>query len=63
MSSGLALADSHTLLFHPVIVESPQFAPLTLEYFTIDLGPEVELHQLKLSQGNLSCEGCLKIMP
>lgn len=61
--SGLALSNPQTLLFHPLLVESPQFEPLTLEKFMIDLGPEVELHQIKLSEGNLSCFGCLKIMP
>lgn len=61
--SGLALANFHTLLFNPLLVESPKFEPLILEEFTIDLGSEVELTELKLRENNLDCQGCLKIMP
>lgn len=61
--SGLALSNSHTLLFNPLIVESTDFCSLSLEQFTIDLGPEVELKQLNLSRSNLECCGALKVMP
>lgn len=61
--SGLGLFNPHTLLFHPLIVESPNFSTLSLEQFTIDLGTEVQLKHLNLSPSNLECSGGLKVMP
>jgi hypothetical protein len=61
--SGLELDNSQTLLFNPLVVEGiPILNNLSINQFKIDLGSDVELHKLNLSDRALSCGAKVKIV-
>ncbi len=63
LHSGLELDNNQTLLFNPLVVEGiPILNNLTINEFKIDLGSDVELHQLNLSNRALSCSAKVKIV-
>ena len=63
LRSGLALHNSQTLLFDPLHIQGiPSLDNLSINQFKVDLGSDVELQNLNLSSGQLSCAGQVKIV-
>ena len=62
--AGLLLATPHTLQLNPLEIQlSSNQVPIILDGFTIDLGPEVDIDELILTSGQLTCRGRLRVMP
>ena len=62
--TGLDLVNGHTLILYPLQIETlPELFYVSCQEFYLDLGKEVELKELNLSLGQLSCSGCLNIVP
>jgi LmeA-like phospholipid-binding len=64
LRSGLELSDSHTLRLSPLQVEAAPLAEnLTIQDFSVDLGDRVSIEELSLTEGCLTCNGGLEVMP
>ncbi|MBD2043310.1 DUF2993 domain-containing protein [Microcoleus sp. FACHB-672] len=64
LRSGLQLASSHELQFVRTHLQTSQALPTAnLDGFIIDLGPEVDIQELTLSPGLLTCRGRLMVIP
>ena len=62
--AGLQLVSNHELELNPLQVDIDQAQPpIDLDGFRIDLGSEVNLEELTLTPGQLTCRGCLKVIP
>ena len=62
--SGIAIANSHTLRLHPLQVTSvPKLLTTHLSEFELDLGSDVELKEISLAPGRITCAGWLTIRP
>ncbi|MDJ0716796.1 MAG: DUF2993 domain-containing protein [Prochloraceae cyanobacterium] len=62
--SGLKLANPHTLWLHPLEIETrSDLVDINFNEFQVDLGSEVELENLSLLPGELSCCGGLTVLP
>ncbi|HBE18686.1 MAG TPA: DUF2993 domain-containing protein [Cyanobacteria bacterium UBA11149] len=62
--AGLLLTTPHTLELNPLHIQlSSNQLPIILDGFTIDLGPEVDIEELILNPGELTCRGGLRVMP
>lgn len=62
--AGLQLASSHELLLNPFQIQmSPDLAPQNLDHFQVDLGTDVDIQELTLTAGQLSCRGRLTVLP
>ena len=62
--SGIAIANHHTLRLHPLQVTSvPKLLTTHLSEFELDLGSDVELKEISLAPGQISCAGWLTIRP
>ncbi len=63
LRSGLGLHNSQTLLLDPLHIQGiPHLDNLSINQFKVDLGSDVELQNLNLSSGQLSCAGQVKIV-
>jgi hypothetical protein len=63
LRSGLALHNPQTLLLAPLHLQGiPHLDNLIINQFKVDLGSDVELQQLNLSSGQLSCSGQVKVV-
>lgn len=61
---GLHLASSHELEFvNPSVQAPPEAEVSSLKSFTLDLGSEVAIEELTLSQSLLACRGRIAVMP
>jgi len=61
---GLTLVNSQILRLHPLLVEGlPQLETVSINDFEVDLGPLVDLQEVSLTSGKLSCCGGLMVMP
>lgn len=62
--AGLELATPQKLRLHPLQIQiDPNQPPIDLDSFSIDLGSEVNIEELTLIPGELTCRGCLKVIP
>jgi hypothetical protein len=62
--AGLQLATPQLLILNPLQIQiSPTAPPLNFDGFQVDLGSEVELQKLALTQGQLLCHGGLTVLP
>lgn len=63
LSSGLALKSEHELLFNPIHLEGiPDLDNILINNLEIDLGRDVELTELVLTETELSCSGKAKVV-
>ena len=63
LRSGLALHNPQTLLLDPLHIQGiPHLNNLSINQFKVDLGSDVELQNLSLASGQLSCAGQVKIV-
>ncbi len=63
LSSGLALKSEHELLFNPIHLEGiPDLESILINNLEIDLGSDVELTELILTEKELSCSGKAKVV-
>lgn len=67
IQTHLTLASPQELLFHDIVwlpqIPACDRKPETWEDIRIDLGQEVQLHHLSLTNGELKCRASLTIMP
>lgn len=64
LSTGLQLANCHTLLLSPFLLEGlPELELIQSQSLEIDLGEEVVIEHLELVWESLTCIGSLKVMP
>ncbi len=64
LRSGLELSDSHTLRLSPLQIEAaPLIENLTIQDFSVDLGDQVSIEELSLTEACLTCVGGLEVMP
>lgn len=62
--AGLQLVTPHELLLNPLQVQlHPDTLPLNFDGFQIDLGSDVALQELTLTQGQMICRGGLRVIP
>ncbi|MGK7877934.1 MAG: DUF2993 domain-containing protein [Xenococcaceae cyanobacterium] len=61
--TGLGLANGQTLHFHSLGIEAlPELLDISFNEFQVDLGSHVELEELSLAPGKLSCSGRLTVV-
>ncbi len=64
ISSGLTLANHHTLLLYGLkIATIPGLININLNEFQLDLGSVVAIEELSLLSGRLNCYGRLTVLP
>lgn len=64
LRSGIQLASSHELQFVRTDLQTSQGVPAgNLDGFILDLGPEVNIQELTLSPGLLTCRGQIMVIP
>lgn len=62
--SGLQLITAYTLQLHTIQIQlSPAVPPINLDNFPVDLGSDVEIQELNLTLGQLSCRGRITVIP
>lgn len=63
LRSGLALKSDHELLFNPIYLEGiPDLDPIVINDLEVDLGSDVELTELILTEEQLYCSGKVKVV-
>ncbi len=63
ITANLTLQDSHTLNMSPIQIEGiPEIPMIVLNEFSVDLGTDVEIEELKLGDRGLSCQGKAKVV-
>ena len=63
ITANLTLKDNHTLDLSPIEIEGlPDLSTIVLSDFSVDLGTDVEIEQLILSETGLSCQGKAKVV-
>lgn len=62
LRSGLQLANFQSLSLNPIYIEGiPEIENFSFNEFTVDLGSDVQLEQLSLSQQKIYCLGKVKV--
>lgn len=62
--AGVQLVTPQVLKLNPLQIQlSPTSPPLNLDGFQVDLGSEVNLQELALTPGQLTCRGRLTVLP
>jgi hypothetical protein len=62
--AGLLLTTPQEIQLDPLSIQlSSNQLPIILDGFTINLGPEVDIDELILTSGQLTCRGGLMVMP
>jgi hypothetical protein len=62
--TGLQIATPHELRLHPLQIDIPLASrSINLDHLQLDLGPEVDIHELTLTPGQLICRLRLTVIP
>ncbi len=62
--AGFLLTTPQEIQLDPLSIQlSSNQEPIILDRFTINLGPEVDIEELILTSGKLTCSGGLRVMP
>ncbi|HBB31553.1 MAG TPA: DUF2993 domain-containing protein [Cyanobacteria bacterium UBA8803] len=62
--AGLVMETPQVLQLNPLQIQiHPNHPAISLDGFRVDLGPEVDIQELTLTPEQLTCRGCLRVMP
>lgn len=65
IEAGMQMVEGHLLRLHPLEIKiyGSNDLPLRLDEFRLDLGSEVNIFELNLTQGQLLCHAKLNVLP
>ncbi|MBD0335466.1 MAG: DUF2993 domain-containing protein [Cyanobacteria bacterium Co-bin13] len=64
LRTGLAVREGHILILHqPSLLPAAEAEPINLDGFELDLGPEVQIDSLALTQGQIDIRGTVQVIP
>lgn len=64
LQTGLTLAQPHQLCLTPLAIDfADQIGVINLEDFVLDLGQDVAIAELRVTAGQLTCQGKLTVQP
>jgi LmeA-like phospholipid-binding len=61
--TGIQVIDGHILDLQPLKIDCTALGNQLPEYYQIDLGPEVDLTELTIQAGSLTCQGQIQVRP